>query len=139
MVQHEHRSVEFFAKAIGKEWRKSAEAILEAARLTYEAYRKLKAEDYTRLALALRISVGTLSKIRRIDGSRDRLKNHIADMPAAWTVIYDLSCLKEKQYQSLVDSKKLRPDLTSVDIARFVSNSKSSGDEDGNGSRIIAT
>ena len=51
---------------------------------------------------------------------RARIEKYIDEVPAAWTIMYDLCRLSESQFSRLVDDKKLRPDLT-TDTIKFYS------------------
>ena len=139
MIISNNRTVEYFAQAINKARQNSANAALETARLAYEAHRELADQDHDRLATLARISLSKLSKLRTIHSHREQLLKYIADIPAEWTVLYDIVCLSDRQFLRLVDEKKLRPDLTSKEIATFATTAETHSAEDQKGSMVIAT
>ena len=114
------QSAETFAKEIQRAWRQSAQAILEVASIAADAHEQLSQEESLKLATLAKVSLGTLSKLRMIHRRRARIEKYIDEVPAAWTIMYDLCRLSESQFSRLVDDNKLRPDLT-TDTIKFYS------------------
>lgn len=70
----------------------------------------------TELAVLSGLSLATLSKLRAIHDHRERFEGRAKDLPAAWTVLYDLTRLTDAQFKRLADDNKIRPDLTNQTI-----------------------
>jgi hypothetical protein len=83
-------SVEFFANAIRGAWTDSTRSILQVASIATSAYEQLEPSEYARLATLSGLSLGTLSKLRMIHKCQSRFDRHVKELPAAWTLLYEL-------------------------------------------------
>jgi hypothetical protein len=99
---------------------RSASAILDTASIIAEARDALDHASFGMLAERVGVSKGTLSKFISIHSRRCRFEDRVASLPTAWTVVYGLSKLPDRQFDSLASSGKLRPGLTEQDVNRFV-------------------
>jgi hypothetical protein len=102
-----------FVDAISGNWRRGVEAFLEIARLCAEAEERLDPAQQAELKAKLPFGATTFSKFRQI-GLDARLRKPEVQLllPAAYTTIYAITCLKnDEDLSAAITEKIINPDM----------------------------
>jgi hypothetical protein len=102
-----------YADAIGGNWRRGVEAFLEIGRLCAEAEERLDPAQQAELKAKLPFGAATFSKFRQI-GLDERLRKPEVQLllPAAYTTIYAITCLKnDEDLSTAITEKIINPEM----------------------------
>jgi hypothetical protein len=96
-------------------WRKSVEAIFEAASFLIEAKRELEADEFeAMLDEDLLVSGGTARRIICI-GQNQVLCSHVNKLPPHWGTLYELSQLTDQRLQAAIEADDINPNMERKD------------------------
>ena len=97
---------------------KSADNILEMARVVTQAYQDLKGQRYKEFChlIGFETQSSTLKKLLKIGEKYDLLKKNINALPASWTTLYQISLISSDDIVKYVDSGIINPDLKAKDL-----------------------
>ena len=97
--------------------RKTAEGVLEMAKVVFEA-RKLKDSEFYRFCeiVGMDGSSSTAQKLIAIGKKYDYLIGHSEKLPPNWTTVYEVAKLTEEQIESLIDRGVLTASLIASDL-----------------------
>ena len=97
--------------------RKTAEGVLEMAKVVFEA-RKLKDSEFYRFCeiVGMDGSSSTAQKLIAIGKKYDFLIGHSEKLPPNWTTVYEVAKLTEEQIESLIDRGVLTASLIASDL-----------------------
>jgi hypothetical protein len=113
--------VEAYSTCIRAALKRSASAILETAALVSAARSNLDHTSFRKLAKMVGLSESTLSKFVSIHSNRHRFTGREDTLPVAWTVMYAVARLPDRQFDDLVKHELLQPKLTEKELSQFVS------------------
>jgi hypothetical protein len=116
----ETKDVSSFARLIEQVQKKSVDMTWELARIINAAKKNLPMTGYRELARNVGMSPGTFSKFVKIHSSKYRYERLMEKVPSAWTVVYAMGALSDKQFTDFVAAGLLRPDTTVEDITAFM-------------------
>jgi hypothetical protein len=102
-----------YVDAIGGNWRRGVEAFLEIGRLCAEADERLDPAQQAELKAKLPFSAPTFSKFKQIGlDARLRKAEIQVFLPAAYTTIYAIACLKnDDDLTAAITEKIINPDM----------------------------
>jgi hypothetical protein len=97
-------------------YNKCADAILSLAETCFKAKEELNKNEFKQFAKAVRLdgSDATLSKYIKIGKQSVRFRKIEDRLPSAWTVLYNLACLKGDEYTKVLPI--ISNDMTAKDI-----------------------
>lgn len=97
---------------------KSADNILEMARVVTQASQDLKGQRYKDFChlIGFETQSSTLKKLLKIGEKYDLLKKNINALPASWTTLYQISLISSDDIVKYVDSGIINPDLKAKDL-----------------------
>jgi hypothetical protein len=97
--------------------RKTAEGVLEMAKVVYEA-KKLKESEFHKFCeiVGMSGSSSTVLKLIKIGEKYEFLIGHAEKLPANWTTVYELSKLTEEKIEELIDRGVLNTSLIASDL-----------------------
>ncbi len=97
---------------------KSADNILEMARVVTQANQDLKGQRYKEFChlIGFETQSSTLKKLLKIGEKYDLLKKNINALPASWTTLYQISLISSDDIVKYVDSGIINPDLKAKDL-----------------------
>jgi hypothetical protein len=110
-----------YAYAISQNWRRGVEAFLELGRLCAEAEERLDPAQQAELKAELPFSAATFSKFRQI-GLDARLRKPEVQLllPAAYTTIYTISCLKsDEDLNAAITEKIINPSMKRGELEKW--------------------
>lgn len=98
--------------------RKSAESIIEMAITIVEAEETLNQDEQREFFSQIRVEQGSsyYKKLRVIAKNSPRFTSHLQRLPSAWTTLYKLASLVPDQFEHLVQSDVLSPQVTAEQI-----------------------
>jgi hypothetical protein len=97
---------------------KTADNILEMARITTKANLELKGQRYKDFChlIGFETQSSTLRKLIKIGEKYDLLKKNINSLPASWTTLYQISLISSDDIVKYVDVGLINPDLKSREL-----------------------
>ena len=97
---------------------KSADNILEMARVVTQASQDLKGQRYKDFChlIGFETQSSTLKKLLKIGEKYDLLKKNINALPASWTTLYQISLISSDDIVKYVDNGIINPDLKAKDL-----------------------
>jgi hypothetical protein len=97
--------------------RKTAECVLEMAKVVYEA-KKLNESEFHKFCeiIGMSGSSSTVLKLMKIGEKYEFLIGHAEKLPANWTTVYELSKLTEEKVEELIDRGVLNTSLIASDL-----------------------
>jgi hypothetical protein len=110
-----------YADAISSNWQRGVEAFLEIARLCADAEEQLDRARQVELKAKLPFGAATFSKFRQI-GLDARLRKPEVQvlLPAAYTTIYAIACLKnDKDLSAAIAEKIIKPDMKRCELEKW--------------------
>jgi hypothetical protein len=97
---------------------KTADNILEMARITTKANLELKGQRYKDFChlIGFETQSSTLRKLIKIGEKYELLKKNINSLPASWTTLYQISLISPDDIVKYVDVGLINPDLKSKEL-----------------------
>lgn len=97
---------------------KTADNILEMARITTKANLELKGQRYKNFChlIGFETQSSTLRKLIKIGEKYELLKKNINSLPASWTTLYQISLISSDDIVKYVDGGLINPDLKSKEL-----------------------
>jgi hypothetical protein len=117
---------------------KSAEAVLEMGQVVYSASKNLEKTDFADFCVAVRLGVSSsaISKLKTIGKQYDRLIEHKAKLPQAWTTLYYLAKVNDEKFQDGINHHLIHPTMTANELKildpKLIPTRKQTGDQDEN-------
>lgn len=97
--------------------RKTAEGVLEMAKVVYQA-KRLKESEFHRFCeiVGMSGSSSTVQKLIKIGEKYEFLIGHAEKLPANWTTVYELARLTEDKIEELIDRGVICTSLIAADL-----------------------
>ena len=117
-VDYANMTVSQYTAAFKSSMRKTAEAVLEMARVAYEAEKNLTRQAYAKFCeqIGFKTEDSTLSKLKSIGAKYEILKKNEDKLPPNWTSIYKIAQATTDVVQELIDGNKITPATTGVQL-----------------------
>jgi len=116
--------IQSYVERITESWRESVEMILNTSQLLVESEDTLTESEFIDLVSLLPISQSTISKLLLI-GRNEYLPKKTKSLPPHWTTIYEISQMKESEFDDGVREGFINPSSTKRDIDLFRSRNDS--------------
>ena len=107
-----------YATTVNEMITKSAKSIIEIGMTFHDAKRSLSKEDYKIFVTNIKYSKNS-SSIRKWESIGEkalRLRSVADRLPLTWTTIYKIAVMNADDFETLIKSKVLNPDVTSAQI-----------------------
>lgn len=109
-----------YAAEITACWRQSVDAILEVGRLLNAAKDGLPHGDFLRMmGDSLPFGARTAQRLMAL-GKDARLRAHASHLPASWATLYELTKLKNDQFEARILDGTIRPEMERRDISQLL-------------------
>lgn len=107
---------------------KTAENILEMARVAFTAKTKLGSNQFREFAYLIGFdpSSSTLKKLQAIGKNYDALSKNITALPANWTTLYEIAQLPEDKFNAAIEKGAINPNVLGKDVKALSDNANSS-------------
>jgi hypothetical protein len=117
-IDYTNMTVSQYTAAFKSSMRKTAEAVLEMARVAYEAENNLTRQAYAQFCkqIGFKTEDSTLSKLKSIGAKYEILKKNEDKLPPNWTSIYKIAQATSDVVQGLIDGNKISPTTTGAEL-----------------------
>lgn len=89
----------------------------EVCKVLFKANKELTKNEYKSLIDGVKVASSTRRKLKKIGSSATRFEPHLKHLPLGnWTTLYLLARLKTEEFQQVVKSGKLKPDMEAKTI-----------------------
>jgi len=97
---------------------KSAESVLDMCRVAHEAKTNLDNGEFVLFCKFsnLEFKSATLSKMMKIGGRYEYLSQYKEQLPSAWTTLYRLAKMSDKEFQGGIQRKLVHPTMTGKEL-----------------------
>jgi hypothetical protein len=109
---------EDFATRIQVSWQKRTSSIFVVAEACNEANTQLTGKSKKKLLDELPFSKATFVKLSQIGGDQ-RLRGIAEQLPASFSIIYEITLLSDEQFEQAVASNKIRPKVQRNEIIKL--------------------
>jgi hypothetical protein len=102
--------------------KKSIESYLDMCRVVWIAKEKLYKQEFTQFCVEIGEagSKASISKMRSIGKYYNLFKNHIDQLPSAWTTLYTLASIKEDLLESYLSDNTINPQIDGKEAKALV-------------------
>jgi hypothetical protein len=114
-----------YVARINASWRKTADGVLETARLCAQAQDGLRSKDRAKLIKQLDFNAATFSKLVKI-GSREQLQDESVKslLPPSYSIVYEVAKLDDAELQSAIADKIINPGMTRSELNAWIGKRK---------------
>lgn len=120
ITAEEHVKINDFVAQFNTLYAKTAESLIEMARIAYEAKQCGKSVYAIFCERVMMKGDATMSKLVAIGKKYQSFKSHQEHLPSNWTTLYNLTRLSEEAFNEKCDSGDICPRLTGVESLALI-------------------